>query len=166
MWFGYSKWMKSNAAWGHLGQQPEGTGPILPTAASLQSLVANAFGWFAQCLLLHNFNFPQIVHKTFGSWFFRKLYPWEQARRYLQNINVYIVTFVEPPYRKNAGLPDLLCCYQKTAEKQNPQTLYILPRHFGHNYLHLVELDWSSIKNDWALNAKAEETHWPKDITF
>lgn len=73
---------------------------------------------------------------------------WEQARRYLQNINVYIVTFVEPPYRKNAGLPDLLCCYQKTAEKQNPQTLYILPRHFGHNYLHLVELDWSSIKND------------------
>lgn len=91
---------------------------------------------------------------------------WEQARRYLQNINVYIVTFVEPPYRKNAGLPDLLCCYQKTAEKQNPQTLYILPRHFGHNYLHLVELDWSSIKNDWALNAKAEETHWPKDITF
>ena len=73
---------------------------------------------------------------------------WEQARRNLQNINVYIVTFVEPPYRKNAGLPDLLCCYQKTAEKQNPQTLYILPRHFGHNYLHLVELDWSSIKND------------------
>lgn len=73
---------------------------------------------------------------------------WEQARCYLQNINVYIVTFVEPPYRKNAGLPDLLCCYQKTAEKQNPQTLYILPRHFGHNYLHLVELDWSSIKND------------------
>ena len=64
---------------------------------------------------------------------------WEQARRYLQNINVDIVTFVEPPYGKNAGLPDLLCCYQKTAGKQNPQTLYILPRHFGHNYLHLVD---------------------------
>ena len=31
--------MTSNAAWGHLGRQPGGTGPILPTAASLLTKV-------------------------------------------------------------------------------------------------------------------------------
>lgn len=43
------------------------------------------------------------------------------------------------------------------------KTLHTLPGHFGHNYSYLVALDWSSVRNDWALMLKREQHRDPRE---
>lgn len=65
---------------------------------------------------------------------------WEQASRYLQNINVYIVTFLEPPYRKKCWATWSTVLLPKTSRETKPP-----------NSLHSAKAFWPQLPSlSWA----------------